>query len=141
MGTCGVCFANFGEGSFSQKPMPNQTSANCSHPCSQIRQLAASAGNQVNSVKTHPPLPISWFGPSGGLMQPWKLCGNMIKPNLLICLVSLTLSRKSGWEVLTNHLGSINHFVFSLPVFDQSLSTYCRRSMVICECLHQQAQG
>jgi hypothetical protein len=55
--------------------------------------------------------------------------------------VSLTLSRESGWEVLTNHLGSINHFVFSLPVFDQSLSTYCRRSMVICECLHQQAQG
>jgi hypothetical protein len=55
--------------------------------------------------------------------------------------VSLTLSRESGWEVLTNHLGSINHFVFSLPVFDQSLSTYCRRSMVICECLHQQALG
>ena len=48
---------------------------------------------------------------------------------------------KSGWEVLTNHLGSINHSVFSLPVFDHSLSTYCRRSMVICVCLHQQAQG
>jgi hypothetical protein len=47
---------------------------------SQICQLAASAGNQVNSVKTHPPLPISWFGPSGGLMHPGKFRGNVIKP-------------------------------------------------------------
>jgi len=47
----------------------------------------------------------------------------------------LVSTRKSGWEVLTNHLGSINHSVFSLPVFDHSLSTYCRRSMVICVCL------
>jgi hypothetical protein len=89
---------------------------------------ADASKTQFGSVITQKNRPLAFF--SRKLSDP-QTRYNVTKKELLTIVKTLKEFKGMLW----------GQSIVVYTVFDQSLSTYCRRSMVICECIHQQAQG